>query len=90
MSEKLHFGCLDNKVEEIYEDGDAYCVECSDGIVDVAESTFSDVTSIHDACDTIDDDEDSFDENPHSSDYDYWFKGTMKELLIEINKTRED
>ena len=84
MSEKLHFGCLDNKVHEIAEMNDAYCVECSDGIVDVAESTYCKVTAIHNACNTIYGD--VFDENPHSSDYDYWFAGTMKELLIEIRK----
>lgn len=73
MSDKLHFGLICNHVTVVAEETDAYCVECSDGVVDVCSNCYGKHTEIKNI------------NNPFDGVSEYWFDGTMRELLSVIN-----
>ena len=73
MSDKLHFGLICNHVEIVAVENDAHCVECSDGVVDVCGECYVKHTEIKNI------------NNPFDGVSDYWFAGTMRELVCVIN-----
>ena len=72
--EKLHFGLLCNHVNLVATENDAYCVECSDGVVDVCSNCYAKRTEIKDC------------NNPYTGGVSsYWFAGTMRELVYILH-----
>lgn len=74
MSEKLHFGLLCNHIHTVQLPDTVYCTECSDGVVDVCIDCFKKASRIND-----------IENNPFNGVTDYWFAGTMKELVVYIH-----
>jgi hypothetical protein len=74
MTNKLHFGLICNHVELVVSEHDAFCVECSDGVVDICSECFTKQADIKNT------------NNPYDVVSDYWFAGTMRELVGVINR----
>lgn len=79
MNNKLHFGLLCNDVKSVFENDDAYCVECSDGLIDICEDCFS-------AASKVESQTPNPFENPQSE---YWFNGSMKELKLHLDEIKQ-
>jgi hypothetical protein len=75
-----HVGTICEHHQDILDDGDAYCVECSDGVGDVCEGCFGGYECIKNV-------DSSIFENPYNNHgLDYWFNGTVAELKTELAK----
>ena len=73
-NEKLHYGLLCNHINVLKAVDSVYTVECSDGIVDICLHCFIHGEEIKEH------------NNPYGTNAsDYWYAGTVKDLLVYIN-----